>query len=274
MKNTKRKKVGLALGSGGAKGYAHLGVLKVLEENNIPIDYLSGASAGAIVASLYSLYKDIKKVEEILTDFHKIRSLFDISFKGGILKGKKIVNFFEDIFQGKTFKDLEIPICIIATDYVTGKEVRIKKGNIALAVRASMAVPFVFELVNCKKKELADGGLSSPVPIRALKEMGADVTIGVRIEDKLDDGKKKNIYSMTERSINILQHNLAEYELNEADILLDPEFEGYGFLGVHKIIQGKIGEAIQEGERVTKEELTNIKRLIGSEKEISGIYKL
>ncbi|MDD3032842.1 MAG: patatin-like phospholipase family protein, partial [Candidatus Pacebacteria bacterium] len=79
MLNKKRKKVGLALGSGGAKGYAHLGVLRVFEENNIPIDYLSGASAGAIVAALYSLHRNTAKVEEILTDFNKIRSLIDFS---------------------------------------------------------------------------------------------------------------------------------------------------------------------------------------------------
>jgi len=274
MNNKIRKKVGLALGSGGAKGYAHLGVLKVFEENNIPIDYISGASAGAIIGSLYSLYKDTKKVEEIITDFNKIRSLFDFSFNGGIIKGKKIVNFLENIFQGKKIQDLDIPLCIVATDYKTGEEVRIKKGDITLAVRASMAVPFVFELVDCGKKELADGGLCSPVPIEALREMGADVIIGVRMEDKVGEKQRKNIYSMAERSITILQHNLSNYELKKCDILIDPYFEDYGILGFHKIIQGKMREAIEEGEKATKEKIDEIKKLIGKEKEISGIYKL
>ncbi len=267
-----KKKVGIALGSGGAKGYAHLGVLKVLEKNRIPIDYMSGASSGAIVASLYSLYGNIKKVEKILTDFHKVRSLIDFSFRGGIFKGEKVFNFFDDIFQGKTFKDLKIPVCIIATDYISGKEVRIKKGSVAFALRASIAVPFVLELVKYKNKELADGGLSSPVPIRALKEMGADITIGVRIEDRFDFNRK-NVYSIIERAFTILQHNLSEYELSEADILLDPEFEGYGFLGIHKVIKGEIEDAIKEGERVTKKEIKNIKELIIADK-VSGIYKL
>ncbi|MDD4358228.1 MAG: patatin-like phospholipase family protein [Candidatus Pacebacteria bacterium] len=271
---TKRKKVGIALGSGGAKGYAHIGVLKVLEENNIPIDFIAGSSAGAVVGSLYSLYKDTKKVEETLTDFHKIRSLLDISLKGGLIKGKKIINFFENKFEDKRFKDLSIPMCVIATDYNTGEEVRIKNGNIALAVRASMAVPFVFELVDCGKRELCDGGLSSPVPIKALKEMGADVVIGVRIEDKVMNTKKKNIYSMTERSFAIMQHRLSEYELKECDVLIDPYFEDYGILGIHKIFQGKTFDAIEEGERSTKERLSAIKKSVGIEEEISGIYKL
>lgn len=274
MNNKKRKKVGLALGSGGAKGYAHLGVLNALEKNNIPIDYISGASAGAIVGALYSLYKDTNKVKEILTDFNKVRSLIDVSFRGGIFKGRKLINFFEDIFQGKKIQDLDIPLCVVATDYATGQEVRFRKGNIALAVRASMAIPFIFELVDCEKKELADGGLSSPVPIKALREMGADVVIGVRVEDKINQHEKKNIYSMTQRALTILQHNLSNYETEDCDILIDPYFEGYGILGFHKVIQGKIPEAIEEGERAANEKIFQIKKVIGGEEEISGIYKL
>lgn len=274
MNNKKRKKVGLALGSGGAKGYAHLGVLKVLEKNNIPIDYISGASAGAIVGALYALYKDTEKIKQILTDFNKLRSLIDVSFRGGIIKGKKLTDFFEDIFQGKKIQDLDIPLCIIATDYRTGEEVRMEKGNIALAVRASMAIPFVFELVDCGKKELADGGLCSPVPIKALRKMGADIVIGVRVEDKIIQNEKKNIYSMTERALTILQHNLSNYELKECDILIDPFFEGYGILGFHKVIQGKVSETIDEGEKAANEKISQIRNIIGKEEEISGIYKL
>lgn len=268
-----RKKVGLALGSGGAKGYAHLGVLRVFEENNLPIDYLSGASAGAIVATLYSLYKSTSKVEEILTDFNKLKFLVDFSFRGGIVKGKKIIDFFDNIFEGKKLQDLEIPVCIIATDYATGLPVEFKRGDISLAVRASIAVPFVFELVNFKGKELADGGLSSPVPVNALKKMGADIKIAVRIEDKLGEDKKRGLYGTAERALSILQHNLSEVEIKEADVLIDPYFEGYGILGLQKLIQGKAKEAILEGEKATREELKEIKKLI-TEKEISGIYKL
>lgn len=272
MRKNSRKKLGLALGSGGAKGYAHLGVLKVFEEHNIKVDYLSGSSFGAIVSSLYSLYEDVQKVETILTDFNKLRSLFDISFKGGILKGRKVVQFFDEIFQGKNFEDLKIPVCVIATDYETGKEIRIRKGNIAQAVRASIAVPYIFELVSFKEKELADGGLSSPVPVRALKQMGADIIVAVRVQNKLSSIKKKNIYSMAEKSFSIVEYNLSEYEIKEADILLDPILEGYGFLGIHKVIQGKINEVIKEGERVANKEIKNINNLL--KKEISGIYKL
>ncbi|MDD4661682.1 MAG: patatin-like phospholipase family protein [Candidatus Pacebacteria bacterium] len=269
----KRRKIGLALGSGGAKGYAHLGVLKVLERNEVPIDYISGASAGAIVGALYSLYKNTEKVEEILTDFNKIKSLVDISFKGGVFKGKKIINFLDDIFLDKEIQDLDIPLCVVATDYRTGEEVRIKKGNVALAVRASMAIPFMFELVDYNKKELADGGLSSPVPINALKDMGADITIGVRIEDKMGQ-ERKNIYAMAERSVAILQHNLSNWELKNCDVLIDPYFEDYGILGFHKIFQGKVRETIEEGERAAESNMSEIRNIMRTRKDIPGIYKL
>lgn len=274
MNKKRRKTVGLALGSGGAKGYAHLGVLKVFEENNIPIDYLSGSSAGSIVATLYSLYGNTSKVEEILTDFNGIRSLIDFSFKGGIVKGKKITDFFENIFEGKKLQDLKIPVCVVATDYETGAAVEIKRGDIALAVRSSIAVPFVFELVKYRGKELADGGLSSPVPINSLKKMGADITIGVRVEDRMGKSERRNFYSMAERSLNILQHNLSNSEIEKSDILIDPYFEDYGILGLHKVVQGKVKEAILEGEKSAKEQISSIKKLIGEEKEISAIYKL
>ena len=274
MNKKRRKTVGLALGSGGAKGYAHLGVLKVFEENNIPIDYLSGSSAGSIVATLYSLYGNTSKVEEILTDFNGIRSLIDFSFKGGIVKGKKITDFFENIFEGKKLQDLKIPVCVVATDYETGAAVEIKRGDIALAVRSSIAIPFVFELVKYRGKELADGGLSSPVPINSLKKMGADITIGVRVEDRMGKSERRNFYSMAERSLNILQHNLSNSEIEKSDILIDPYFEDYGILGLHKVVQGKVKEAILEGEKSAKEQISSIKKLIGAEKEISAIYKL
>jgi len=271
--NKKRRKIGLALGSGGAKGYAHLGVLRVLEKNKIPIDCISGSSAGAIVGALYSLYQNTEEVEHILTDFNKIKSLIDISFKGGVFKGKKIINFLDDIFKDKEIQDLNIPLCIVATDYKTGEEVRIKKGNVALALRASMAIPFMLELVDYKGKELADGGLSSPVPIYALKDMGAEITIGVRIEDKMGQ-ERKNIYSMAERSVAILQHNLSNWELKDADVLIDPYFEDYGILGFHKIFQGKVKETIEEGERATEVNMSEIKEAMKPKKEVPGIYKL
>jgi len=273
MENKNRKKIGLALGSGGAKGYAHLGVIKVLEKNKIPIDYISGSSAGAIVGALYSLYQNIDEVEKIITDFNKIKSLVDISFKGGIFKGKKVANFLDNIFKDKEIQDLDIPLCIVATDYKTGEQVRIRKGNVALALRASMTIPFMFELVKYKKRELADGGLSSPVPVAVLRDMGADIIIGVRIEDKIGQGKK-NIYAMAERSVSILQHNLSNWELKDADILIDPYFEDYGILGFYKIFQGKVEETIKEGERAAEVNIAEIKSAIRGGKDIPGIYKL
>lgn len=270
----KRKKIGLALGSGSSRGYAHLGVLKVLQENNIPIDFIAGASAGAVVASLYSLYEgNLEKVEKVLTDWKEFRSLIDFSFSGGIIKGKKIFDYLEKKFEEKKFEDLKIPVSVVATDYDSSQKVDIKSGDIALGVRASMSIPFVFKLVETGGKRLADGGLSSPVPIKTVRDMGADIVIAVRIEDKAVNNNL-NLYNMTVRSMEIMQHNLSEYEIKEADVLIDPYFENFGILGVHKILGGKTSDIIAEGERAALREIDSIKKLLGIKKKDQGIYKL
>jgi len=269
----KKKTIGLVLGSGGVKGYAHVGVLKVLEREGIKIDYISGASAGAIVGALYSMCQDIDRVEKILTDLNSMKtSLWDFSFKGGLIKGNKIFNFLEEKLEGKHFKDLNIPFCAIATDYRTSEEVRIKKGNVALAVRASMSIPFIFDLVKCKNRELCDGGLASPVPIQAVKDMGADIVIAVRIEDRLGKKKKHDPYSMAMRSMKIMQHNLSRYEISKSDILIDPYFEDFGLLGIQKITKGRYLEIIKKGESEMEQSIPLLKELLG--KAVPGIYKL
>jgi NTE family protein len=268
-----KKTIGLALGSGGAKGYAHIGVLKALEKEGIEIDYIAGSSAGALVGAFYSMYRDARKVEKILSDFNNIKtSLLDFSFNGGIIKGNKIFNFLEEELGKRHFKDLQIPFCAIATDYRTCEEVRIKHGDVAFGVRASISIPFVFDLVKCKKRELCDGGLASPVPIQAVKDMGADVVIAVRVEDKLEEREKHDPYSMTVRSMAIMQHNLSEYELAKSDILIDPYFEGFGLLGIQKVSKGKHLEIIEKGQKEMKKKMPLLNSILG--KDVSGIYKL
>lgn len=269
----KKKTIGLALGSGGAKGYAHIGVLKALEKAGIEIDYIAGSSAGALVGAFYSLYRDADKVEDILSDFDNIKTnLLDFSFRGGILKGKKIFDFLDKELGERHFKDLKIPFCAIATDYRTCEEVRIKRGDVAFGVRASISIPFVFDLVKCKKRELCDGGLSSPVPIQAVRDMGADIVIAVRIEDKLEEKEKHDPYSMTIRSMTIMQHNLSGYEIEKSDILIDPHFEGFGLLGLQKVAKGKHLDVIKKGESEMRRNIPLLNKMLG--REVSGIYKL
>ena len=178
----RRLKIGLALGSGGARGIAHIGVLKILEKNNIPIDYIAGVSAGAFVGAYYSLNKEIAGFEKICLGLtkKKILSFIDpINPKKALIAGNKIKQEIRRILENKDFNDLKIPLTIVATNLENGQEVRIKKGNLADAVRASIGIPGIFYPARLDDKWLVDGGLINATPVDVVKEMGADLVIAV-----------------------------------------------------------------------------------------------
>lgn len=207
-----RPKVGLVLSGGGAKGVAHIGVLKVLEEAEIPIDFISGTSMGAIIGGLYSIGYTAEKLDSmvrtqdwmfLLTDqiarpyssfntkYEKKHFLVNVSLgadkkisaPSGIIKGQGILNKFTGLTTGyhqiESFDSLPIPFACVAGDLKSGKEIVIRKGNLPLAMRTSMAVPGVFEPVYRNDMVLVDGGIFNNFPVDVAKEMGADITIGV-----------------------------------------------------------------------------------------------
>ena len=178
----KRPKIGLTLGSGGARGIAHIGVLKVLEKYNIPIDYIAGASSGAFVGAYYSLNREISGIEKIFLDLtkKKVLSFMDpINPKKALIAGNKIKQEIYKILENKSFNDLKIPLTIVATNLENGQEVRIKKGNLADAVRASIGIPGIFYPARLDDRWLVDGGLINATPVDVVKEMGADLVIAV-----------------------------------------------------------------------------------------------
>lgn len=176
------KKVGLALGGGGALGLAHLGVLRVLEENNIPIDCIAGSSIGAVVGAHYSLYKDLAKLEDDAFSFIKENkfSLFNIET---VIERKerirKIEFFFEDIFESRKFEDCKISFACNALDLESGETVFLNKGILKKAILASMSIPGVFDPVFYWGNWLVDGGFLDPVPLDYLYTNNYDVLIGV-----------------------------------------------------------------------------------------------
>ena len=268
MLNKKNPKIGLALGGGGSKGYAHVGVIKVLEKNKIPIDFIAGSSIGALIGCFYSFFKDSRKLEEIVlsTSWHQMFSLIDPSFHGGLIKGKKIEEFINNAVEKTTLGQLKIPFRAVATNFNTGKAVELSTGDIGLAVRASISLPLIFKPILLQNRLLCDGGLSNPVPTDVVKKMGADIIIAVNLNNKSCFDNKKfsgtNLYSVASRSIQFLQYNLSKEHLKLADIAIEPLVGNVGSIDWQKFLKKQGKNIILEGEKSCKIVLPKIKNLL------------
>lgn len=216
------KKVGLVLGGGGARGYAHIGVLKVIEKYNIPVDFIVGSSMGSIIGACYAAGMPIEEIEKTASNMSHLEflQLLDFNFpRKGLISGKILERYFDELIDGKTFKDLKIPFVVTATDIVTGREIVIKEGSVAKAIRASISIPGIFVPVKHDKYILADGSIVNFLPVNVAKAIGADIVIAVDVSSEIDstnsfmnmkksvDGMKnffeKNRYVGKERYANI-----------------------------------------------------------------------
>ncbi len=268
MRHKHDPKIGIALGSGGAKGLAHIGVLKAFEKHGIPVDYIAGASIGALIGAYYAAYPTTEKLDELAPRFDKQKSymLFDPSFSGGFIKGKKVENLIADVLAGAEFDSLKIPFAAIATNFNTAEEIAIKKGNLLKALRASISVPAIFQPVMYDKRLLADGGLSDPVPTEVVRDMGSDIVIAVDLYSNYFDDreiKAPPLRKIPVHSINILRHNLTLQSLKTADILVSPLVPQMGFVGWDYFFNlEKAQEIITAGEHAAEKVIPELKLLI------------
>lgn len=180
------RKIGLALGSGAAKGLAHIGAVKALEERGIPINMIAGSSIGALIGACYAMAGSINDIEALALklDWKKLARLLDPNialFFKGVIYGKKLKELLKTIIGNVEFKDLKIPLSIVTTDAETGEEVVINKGSVLEAVRASISIPAVFTPVRLDNRYLMDGGVINPVPVSVVKGMGADFIIACNV---------------------------------------------------------------------------------------------
>ena len=271
MTESKKPKIGLALGSGGSKGLAHIGVIKALEENNIPIDFIAGSSIGAMIGGAYVSGLNIKKIEKIAleTNWRRMFSLVDPYLKKGWIRGEKMKIFLDGYLGGKKIEDCKIPFVAVATDLKTGESVVLNKGKIAQAIRASISIPLVFKPVKIDgKRTLADGGLSAPVPVEIVRDMGADIVIAVNLDKHYYDKKyKPGWYNIANDSLNIMRHHLARLNVEKADIVIDINV---GKSSWYQFVNGQ--EKILAGEESTKIILPHLKEII-CQKSKSGLKK-
>lgn len=291
-------KIGLALGGGGAKGLAHIGVLQALEEEKIPIDLIAGTSMGALVAGVYALYPQseivIKKfrnyltsrtfqktnpeflynhVDKELSKFEGIFQRFSRFIKKGVFYSQSLAKksaISEEIFQQNMemllddaeIQNTTIPLAVIALDLKSGEEVVIKKGSLRKAISASCAIPGILPPIKFQGKELIDGGWIDKVPIRPLREMGADLIIAVDVAEGLDEVEDLSTgLGIFLRSYEISRYALSNWQLKEADIVISPDVSD-----IHWADFGHFEHCVQVGIKATKEKIPIIRKLINNKK--------
>jgi NTE family protein len=269
LKNKKRKKVGLALGSGGFRGPVHMAVIKSLVENGIPIDYITGSSAGALVGAHYSLFKDLNKMEKDIFDQQskKYSHFRDLKLNGGLLSGRAFEKSFFKMFNGAKFEDLQIPLKIISTDLVSGESYVFKSGDLSLAVRASISIPVIFRPLKWKNKILVDGGISNPVPDDIVEDMGSDIVISVNLYNKYDLQKDSlSLVRTAMRSIEIALLNRSVSTTNNSDIIINPDTSKFSKLSRLKTyFSKKISlEMMEVAKKEVEKNIPDIKKLLDS----------
>jgi len=258
-------KVGLALGTGAARGLAHIGVMEVLEKEGIPIDMIAGTSAGAAIGAVYAQGKDVSLIKDLALDlgWKQLASLVDLALpRTGFIGGKKVKDLLRVVIGGDIkFSDLKIPLACVATDIMTGEEIVINQGSVLEAVRASFSIPVIFTVVKWKGRYLVDGGLVNPVPVSVLKRMGADFIIAVNvipdISARVQPGEdfKPNIINIIMQSIYIGTYSLVGSSLEGADIVIEPQVTPIGYGDFHRA-----QECILQGKQAAEDSIPKIKK--------------
>ena len=233
-------KIGLALGGGAARGFAHIGVIQALEDGGIRPDLVVGTSAGSLVAALYA--SGLHSPELIrLADAMDEASITDWAFPGrGLIRGEALAKFVREHTGGRNIEQMALPLGIVATDLDSGAPILFQRGDAGLAVRASSAVPAVFQPVKIGTREYVDGGLVSPVPVRFARQMGAEVVIAVDISAVPEGNATGDPLRMLLQTFAIMGRSINQFELREADVVLRPRLPGVSgadFAARKRIIQ-------------------------------------
>lgn len=259
-KSERTPKVALALGGGAARGFAHVGVIKVLEANGLQPDIIVGTSAGSVVGALYAAGNtgfDLQKVA-LQMDENEIGD-WTLSLRG-LVRGEALQNYVNKAVQNRPLDKLNKPFAAVATELGNGQMTIFERGNTGMAVRASSAVPGVFQPVSINGKEYVDGGLSSPVPVRAARKLGADVVIAVDISAKPEFAETSGSLSILLKTFTIMGQSISTYELADADIVIRPASRAGSadFNARHA--------NILEGEKAAQNLVAEIKRVIAAKK--------
>jgi len=237
-------KIGLALGGGAAKGFAHIGVIKMLEASGIHPDVVAGTSAGSVVGALYASGMDPFQLQEqaFSLDASNIRDVR--LFSGGLVQGRKLQDYVNQLVGQRSIENLKLPFAAVATQLETGQRTVFVRGNTGQAVRASSSIPGVFEPTEISGKHYVDGGVVSPVPVDAARQLGADFVIAVDISTKPSGINPEGMVNILGQSIAIMGQQLGRQETARADVVIRPSV---GNIGATDFEQKN--QAILEGEK-------------------------
>lgn len=250
-------RIALVLGAGASRGFAHIGVLKILEANKIPIHMIIGTSAGSFVGSLYAYGYDSFQLQKLSFSIEK-GGIVDLTIPdNGFIKGEKLEEFINKTLKNTPMEKLKIPFYAVATDIQNGQEVVFGSGNTGTAVRASCSIPGIFRPVKIADRIYVDGGVVSPVAVNTAKRFGADIVIAVDISSDVESTPPEGTIETLLQSINIMYSKLASIQLSKADVVIRPNV---GHIASSDF--SKRHEAVLEGEKAAIKALTDINNII------------
>ena len=226
LKPARPPRIGLALGGGAARGFAHIGVIQVLEEHGIKPDLVVGTSAGSLVAAMYASGKTGVELASLAHSMDE-SAITDWSFPGrGLIRGEALARYVREQTGGRSIEQMHLPLGIVATDLDSGQGILFQRGDPGAAVRASSAVPAVFQPVRIGTREYVDGGLVAPVPVSYARQMGADLVIAVDISSPPDGAATGDAMHMLLQTFAIMGRSINQFELRNADVVVRPRLTG------------------------------------------------
>jgi NTE family protein len=255
--------IGIALGSGAARGLAHIGVLQALEDHDINIDYVAGSSAGALVGGLYCCGIEPKTIRDIANQIDR-KLWVDLSVpKRGFIKGEKIEEIIKLLTGNRNIEELTKKLAIVATDLKSAKRYVFKKGPIYKAIRASISIPGVFVPVRYNDMVLVDGGVTDRVPVSVVKDMGADIVIAVDVGFSTQQGRINHIFDVILQSIDVMAKQILPQNIIHADVYITPQVSHIGLSRFDKVV-----ECYEIGYDETVKRINEIKKVISEFKRV------
>jgi len=259
-----RPTVGLALGAGAARGFAHLGVLRVLKDANIPIDLVAGSSIGSVFGALFALGSDLEMLTGLALQLKPNFFMDPCVPRRGLISGRKAHALLRLLTKNKTFSDLEKDLYVVAVDIENGDKVVFEDGLLADALRASISVPGVFQPFNLNGRLFVDGAVMDRIPVSVLRDKGADIVVAVDVKLTRElqfRSRINNIFDVFFQSLDLLEREVAKHHLIDADVLIYPDVGDISAAAFNRV-----GECIDRGAAAARDAVPRIKEAMGERK--------